>query len=214
MSGMPGMWKGRTKSGCRDLCLIGDLPLYAAQHERILLDPAQPFPKTIYYEVRIIGMGRSGRSDESSLALGFCAQPYPTWRLPGWERGSLGVHGDDGRRFVSDDQGGKDFTRPFRAGQTVGLGMTFSRPSESRLSAPVYPPPPDSAPLGAQLKVDVFFTRNGERDNGWDLHEELDVAELGVDGLDGRLDIYPAIGVFGGVDFEVIFNRAGWRWRC
>ena len=66
---------------------------------------------------------------ESGIAVGFCAKPYPGWRLPGWERASLGVHGDDGRRFVNDTWGGKDFTTEFRPGESVGIGMIFDTPN-------------------------------------------------------------------------------------
>lgn len=69
-------------------------------------------------------MGRG----ENGVALGYCAKPYPTWRLPGWERASLGVHGDDGRRFVNDTWGGKDFTAKFVEGETVGIGIDFGVP--------------------------------------------------------------------------------------
>ena len=62
---------------------------------------------------------------ENGIAIGYCAKPYPSWRLPGWERASLGVHGDDGRRFVNDTWGGKDFTTKFIEGETVGIGMEF-----------------------------------------------------------------------------------------
>jgi hypothetical protein len=66
-------------------------------------------------------MGRG----ENGIAIGYCAKPYPSWRLPGWERASLGVHGDDGRRFVNDTWGGKDFTTKFIEGETVGIGIEF-----------------------------------------------------------------------------------------
>ena len=96
-------------------------PLYFAAAESPLQTGR---PKIIYFEVRVIGVGHG----ETGIALGYCAKPYPTWRLPGWERASLGVHGDDGRRFVNDTWGGKDFTAKFVAGETVGIGMEFRVP--------------------------------------------------------------------------------------
>lgn len=71
----------------------------------------------------------SKSTPESGIAIGYCAKPYPGWRLPGWERASLGVHGDDGRRFVNDTWGGKDFTTGFAPGETVGIGMVLKVPS-------------------------------------------------------------------------------------
>lgn len=38
------------------------------------------------------------------------------------------MHGDDGRRFVNDTWGGKDFTIEFVEGETLGIGMEFSAP--------------------------------------------------------------------------------------
>lgn len=163
--------------------------------------------KTIYFEVRVLsyGVGRGG--DMSSLALGWCALPYPTWRMPGWERGSLAVHGDDGRRYVNDTWGGKDFTGAIQAGQTVGLGMEFAIPD----TPPNYGSSPEQSP---GLKVDVFFTRDGVKDSGWCLHEELDAQnDLGVDGLDGQFDLYAAVGIFGGAEFEINFSRSKWLWQ-
>lgn len=62
---------------------------------------------------------------DTAVAVGFVGCPYPGFRLPGWNRGSLGVHSDDGRRYCNDSYGGKDFTMPFREGEVVGIGMCF-----------------------------------------------------------------------------------------
>ncbi|KAI9853082.1 MAG: hypothetical protein M1838_001583 [Thelocarpon superellum] len=191
--------QGRTWAGTKDACLLTRLPLYSALHHSPLQTGGAS--KTIYFEVRVHALGRDGDASDSSLAIGFCTQPYPTFRLPGWQRGSLGVHSDDGHRFVNDLWGGKEFTEPFRPGDTVGLGMTFS----------VSRTPPAYQEAKAALSqtpahVEVFFTRNGKRVGGWDLHEERDArTDLGVEGLEGRHDVYPAVGVYGGVDFEVSF---------
>lgn len=150
--------------------------------------------KTIYFEVTINKFHRRPfGGDASGFSVGIVAQPYPSWRSPGWDRASVGVFSDDGCRFVNDNLGGKDFTSAFRTGETVGLGMTFSLP----------------AATAAQQKphVRVFFTRNGTEVGGWDLHEELDSEAEGVYGLEGDFDLYAAVGVFGGVDVEVKFDQ-------
>ena len=190
-----GVWKGTTKSDCRDACLVTALPMYfaAVDSSNVTNRPAQ-----IYFEVKILSMNRRARGDENSLAIGYCAIPYPTWRMPGWERGSLAVHGDDGRRFVSDNEGGKDFTSPFKDGDTVGLGITFS----------------GRASKGAS-NGEVFFTRNGHRAGGWNIHEELDAEHnWGIEGLDGAYDLYGCIGLYGAVSFEVILDQRRWLWRA
>lgn len=199
-----GIWRGSTKAGSLDSCLLTSSPLYFACAD-------SPFrtktTKTIYFELKVRGLGRGPRADESSIALGYCAMPYPTWRMPGWERGSLAVHGDDGRRYVNDTWGGKDFTLPFQIGDTVGLGMSFSFPD----NPPEYGAPPQTS---TSLKVQIFFTRNGHKGDSWDLHEELDSSkDLGVDGLDGQFDLYGAVGTFGAVEFDASFNSRHWLWN-
>lgn len=196
-----GFWKGSTRAGSKDSCLLTSSPLYFAYADSPLRTKRS---KTIYFEVKLRSLGLGRGADESSIAIGYCAMPYPTWRLPGWERGSLAVHSDDGRRYVNNTWGGKDFTLPFKGGDTVGLGMTFD-------SLPGYEPRPSS---GAMTSVEVFFTRNGQRGESWDLYEELDKEhDLGVDGLNGEVDLYGAVGIFGGADFDISFNDRDWLWQ-
>jgi hypothetical protein len=202
----PGVWKGATSPGAKDCVLISTMPLYFEQVH-------SPFrterPKTIYYEVKILKFGghRSTNEDEHALAMGFCAVPYPTWRMPGWERGSLAVHSDDGRRYVSDTDGGVDFTHPFRAGETVGLGIHFGLPD----SQPNFVPTPSK---GQPLKGRVFLTRNGVDAGDWNIQEEMDAeSEFGTLGVDGKYDLYAAIGIFGQVEFEVKFQPKDWLWN-
>lgn len=117
------------------------------------------------------------------------------------------MHGDDGRKYINDSFGGKDFTSPFKEGQRIGIGMTFSV-SDS--------PPEYGAAQGDNnsMKVEVFLTRDGRRDAQWDLHEQLDATDDGgVDGLEGQYDLFGAIGVFGGVEFEAFFDNQDWLWK-
>ena len=140
----------------------------------------------------------SGR-EEAGIAIGFLAPPYPSWRLPGWHRASIGVHGDDGRRFVDDSYGGVDFVSPFRPNDTVGIVMTYSPPTYA----------------GGKMRVKCFFTRNGRQEGDWDLHEEVDAdADVGnVEGLEGGRDVLSAVGCFGGCEFEVVFAESAWKFR-
>jgi len=115
------------------------------------------------------------------------------------------VHGDDGRKYVNDTWGGVDFTTAFTSGETVGIGMTFAVPKN--------PPSYDQTQQGRILDIDVFFTRNGKKEGGWDGNEELDArSEGGNVGLRGELDLFPAIGVFGGVDLHVLFHPSQWMY--
>jgi SPRY domain len=204
LSQTEGSWRVQTKKKNRDSCLMTTLPMFSTLEHSPL---ATEVPKTVYFEIRIISLGAAG-NDENGIAIGYCAQPYPTWRLPGWERGSLGVHGDDGRKYVNDTFGGKDFANPFEVGETIGLGLTFSLPE----SPPAYSV--DSATSIAS-KVEVFMTRGGKKVGGWDVHEERDNQDNneGVEGLEGLHDIYGAIGLFGSVEFEVFFSYKDWLFK-
>lgn len=123
-----GQWKAKSNASCGDCILLSTLPLYFAAEDSPLKTERS---KTIYFEIRVNEMGGHRGGQEAGVALGFCAKPYPSWRLPGWQRASFGVHGDDGRRYVNDPDGGIDFTRPFRPGDTVGIGITFTIPSNA-----------------------------------------------------------------------------------
>jgi len=199
-----GLWKVSTRAGAKDACLLTASPLYFASAD----SPTRTKrTKTIYFEVDVESFGHGNNGDECSIAIGYCAMPYPSWRMPGWERGSLAVHSDDGRRYVNDPWGGQDFTSPIHAGDTIGLGMSFAIPD----GPPEYGADQHTLAL---TKVEVFFTRNGNKEGGWNLHEELDKSkDLGVEGLDGLLDIYGAVGIFGGANFNVKFKRDEWLWR-
>jgi hypothetical protein len=201
-----GHWRCRTHAKCRDSSVLTNLPMYSVFWDSPLQTHGN---KTIYFELKITGIGRGGFSleeAEAGIAIGFVAPPYPTFRLPGWERASLGVHGDDGRRYVNDAWGGNDFTTAFKPDETVGIGMTFSVPKN--------PPSYEQTQQGKILDIEVFFTRDGKKVGGWDGNEELDVrSEGGNTGLRGECDLFPAIGVFGGVDFDVFFHPSQWLYR-
>ncbi|EED12582.1 conserved hypothetical protein [Talaromyces stipitatus ATCC 10500] len=197
-----GHWRIRSDKNCRDCSIISLLPLYYAMRDSPMVTER---PKTIYFEVTINKYHRRPfGGDASGFSIGFVAQPYPSWRSPGWDRASIGVFSDDGCRFVNDNLGGKEFTSAFRTEETVGLGMRFNPPGITSTNAP-----------SQRLVLDatVFFTRNGVEAGSWDLHEELDSEAEGVYGLEGKFDLYAAVGIFGGVDVEVKFDPAKWMAR-
>jgi len=170
-------------TGCRDCCLVSALPLYAAGYHY-----PPPLPsgggggaREIYFEVAVERVPAG-----AAIAIGFVAPPYPGFRLPGWNRGSVAVHGDDGRRYSNDAFGGKDFVRPFADGQTVGLGISFG-------------------PAGKR----VWFTRDGAPEAAWRLDELRDSREENdpLPGLDGACDVYAAVGIWGGgVKLQIRFH--------
>ncbi|KAJ2903102.1 hypothetical protein MKZ38_010440 [Zalerion maritima] len=194
-------WHIHTRDS-RDSSMLSYPPLYVVNSNSPY--PGQP-PTMIYYEVKFSDTCRF--DDESTVALGFSTLPYPAFRLPGWHRGSLACHGDDGLRYINDFHGGKDFpgyphqTVPFKRNSTVGMGMVFT-------------------PGSSRLEVQVFQTRDGNMFGSWDLHEELDaVQDKPVTGLEGKHDLAAAIGVCGKSNFEVFLHPSQWKfdheaWRA
>lgn len=182
-----GVWKGHSRERTEDTSVIAWPPIYSVKTH-------SPFAtgrtKVIYYEVKFA----ADCPREIGFALGFAALPYPPFRLPGWHRGSLAVHGDDGHKYINDMWGGKDFTAPFARGETVGLGMEIA-------------PGP-----GGGITAHVFFTRDGREAGRWDLHEETDrEQDRAVTGLEGFHDLCATVGMFEKVSFEIVF--APWRWK-
>jgi hypothetical protein len=198
-----GVWAGNTKSGSPDTSISSANPVYSV-YAHSPLNTGRP--RTIYYEVRISRRNRR----EVSVALGFAAPPYPTFRLPGWHRGCLAVHGDDGSKYINDRWGGKNFTQPFIPGETIGLGMTFTVRDANA------PPGYDGPRTTNQtpLNVEIFLTRDGKVAGGWNLHEEGDAEEdLPVVGLEGMNDLYAVIGTFDNAEFDIIFAPTEWMYR-
>lgn len=210
-----GAWICSTRSSTKDSLIQTALPIYSAPADSPLVNG---HTKTIYFEIKINHFGepapksknpfsrhRHQEEVDAGLAIGFFAPPYPTFRLPGWQRGSLGVHSDDGRRYVNDTHGGMDFVSPFKAGQTIGLGLTFKLPEN----------PPACGEQGIELDVEVFFTRDGKKEGSWNIHEERDEQDdpHGVEGLEGLHDLFPAVGVFGAAEWEVRFSEREWLYR-
>ncbi|OIW23931.1 hypothetical protein CONLIGDRAFT_116258 [Coniochaeta ligniaria NRRL 30616] len=192
-----GVWRGKTDRKAGDYCYIGYPPLYAVKRDSPLVDGGGGGGKgkrTVYYEVRVLGDNK--KEGEVALAIGYAALPYPSFRMPGWHRGSLAVHGDDGHRYVNDRWGGKDFVGPMRRGETYGLGVVFT------------------ALGGGRIETEVFYTAGGREVGRWNLHEETDAEQdLPVTGLEGYHDLAAAVGSFGDVSFEVVFEPGKWAYK-
>lgn len=54
-------------------------------------------------------------------------QGYPKNRLPGWDKGSIAYHADDGKVFIGCGVGEK-FGPKCHKGDTMGCGISFPVP--------------------------------------------------------------------------------------
>ncbi|KAJ2620745.1 hypothetical protein GGI26_004733 [Coemansia sp. RSA 1358] len=97
----------------------------------ILTDVCIPARAGVYYfEMLIKSRGQSGY-----IGIGLSLAGLPSNRLPGWDVGSWGYHGDDGHIFGGDGRG-TSYGPRFTTGDTVGCGIDF-------------------------MRQQLFFTRNG-----------------------------------------------------
>ncbi|TDL22139.1 hypothetical protein BD410DRAFT_770650 [Rickenella mellea] len=112
---------------CGDYCLMSNLPLMAGMY-------GIQGKEGVYYEVQV-------RQMQGTIAIGMSCQPYPEYRLPGWNRRSAALHLDDLQIFYEDSDGGKAYDKRLKRikeGDVIGCGYEFSTTS-------------------------LFFTHNGER---------------------------------------------------
>ncbi|KAI7865077.1 hypothetical protein BDF14DRAFT_1828384 [Spinellus fusiger] len=73
-----------------------------------------------YFEVDIISRGEDGY-----IGIGFSGAHTQLDRLPGWDKGSWGYHGDDGNAF-SGSGTGVFFGPRFTSGDKIGCGINFA----------------------------------------------------------------------------------------
>ncbi|KAJ2860054.1 hypothetical protein GGH94_005747 [Coemansia aciculifera] len=74
-----------------------------------------------YFEVTIKSRGQSGY-----IGVGLSQGSVAVHRLPGWDAGSWGYHGDDGNSFSGDGRGSR-YGPGFTTGDTVGCGIDFTQ---------------------------------------------------------------------------------------
>ncbi|KAJ9664160.1 hypothetical protein H2198_000378 [Neophaeococcomyces mojaviensis] len=196
------------------------LPLFFATTSSPL-SPHFSLPKQTPYTIYVELVPLALTSSDATVSIGFVSKPYPPNRQPGWHRASLAVHGDDGRRYVNDPWGGREFTSSFRLNQPVGLAMTFypehlpDNTTHGGTDGKAMETPTEREVKSAlpRCKTKVHFVRDGAVEGGWDIDEERD-AEMtkengGVEGLMGETDLYAAVGTFGNVECEIRFFANG-----
>jgi len=128
-----------------------------------------------YFEIEIIDPGSS-----CYIAIGLARKDYPKNRHPGWNKGSIAYHADDGKVFMGSGVG-DPFGPRCNKGDIMGCGVLFPRDFEFRSDSEEESEVPTEAvySLGEETdsgeeeeywqpqqkqgeKVQVFFTRNGK----------------------------------------------------
>ena len=88
--------------------------------------PTPPLPRRVpvsYFEVTIVASGERGL-----IGVGFTDTGAKLGRQPGWEPGTYGYHGDDGKKYHARGSG-EAYGPRFGAGDVVGAGVDWERGS-------------------------------------------------------------------------------------
>ncbi|KAK3101514.1 hypothetical protein FSP39_004141 [Pinctada imbricata] len=137
-----------------------------------------------YFEIEIVDPG-----ENCYIAIGIARRNYPKHRHPGWNRGSIAYHADDGKIFVGSGVG-DPFGPKCHKGDTMGCGILFPPDYDSEADSDPSPDDPDVNNMVNEMhglygsdsedsdddldllypldkeeqgtKVQVFFTRNGK----------------------------------------------------
>ncbi len=101
----------------------------------MIMEPMTPFLN--YYEYKILARG-----EEAAIGIGIGERGYPLNRMPGWNRNSVGYHGDDGKLYHENGAGSR-FGPTCTEEDRMGCGVDFD------------------SDVGYGY-CEVFFTKNGE----------------------------------------------------
>ncbi|XP_066841711.1 SPRY domain-containing protein 3 isoform X1 [Anser cygnoides] len=109
-----------------DVRACGTLLEYAGKGKSIvdvgLAQARRPLsPRSHYFEVEIVDPG-----EKCYIALGLARKDYPKNRHPGWSRGSVAYHADDGKIFHGSGVGDPFGPRCYK-GDIMGCGIMFPR---------------------------------------------------------------------------------------
>lgn len=194
-------WRVETKRRSPESVFRTLRPLYSANVHSPLIT-GEPF--TVYFEGEI----RQGDNEDAiRLALGFVAGEDGASKMPGCERWSLGVQCSEGRLFVNGKVVESVHTGAFEPGQQLGIGLNYavSNGVQQLEDNGISTDSPSS------IDIEVFITRDGKKIGGWKLCDQLNESEgLSFEGLEGRHDLYAAVGILGEVNVDILFEKKDW----
>ncbi|KAI8139036.1 concanavalin A-like lectin/glucanase domain-containing protein [Fennellomyces sp. T-0311] len=79
-----------------------------------------PLPRNqevYYWEAKMFDL-----PDTTTVSVGVATKPYPSWRLPGWNRYSIGYFSNNGCKYFSSPFNGKPYGLTFTHGDVIGVG--------------------------------------------------------------------------------------------
>lgn len=112
-----------------------------------------------YFEIEIVDPG-----ENCYIAIGLARKDYPKYRHPGWNKGSIAYHADDGKIFVGSGVG-DPFGPPCHKGDKMGCGIIFPRDFVSSLLDS--DPPCENSPPYPDLDEDYCGSLSESDEEEW-----------------------------------------------
>lgn len=117
--------------------------------------------RTHYFEIEIMDPGSN-----CYIAIGLARKDYPRNRHPGWNKGSIAYHADDGKVFMGSGNG-DPFGPSCSKGDIMGCGVLFPRDFECKSDSE------EEGELMARLvedqvvEAEEYETDSGEEEDWW-----------------------------------------------
>lgn len=123
-----------------------------------------------YFEIEIIDPGSS-----CYIAIGLARKDYPRNRHPGWNKGSIAYHADDGKVFMGSGVG-DPFGPRCNKGDIMGCGVMFPRDYECKSDSEEEQEVPVAAVKVREPdfnSLEEYETDSGEDEDGWWVEQEV-----------------------------------------
>jgi hypothetical protein len=127
--------------------------------------------------------------------MGLVAGDDRVSRMPGFERGSIGMQCRDGNFYLGNNLVKNASARGFKPGDQIGFGMTFSNSRIGTLSA-----------SSSSIDIELFATRDGNKIGPWALKDLVGQPDS-LRGFDGHHDLYAAVGTTRKVEAHIWLDR-------
>ncbi|XP_074659997.1 SPRY domain-containing protein 3-like [Tubulanus polymorphus] len=123
-------------------------------------------PTNHYFEIEIIDPGAN-----CYIAIGLAKRDYPRQRHPGWNKGSIAYHADDGKIFIGSGVG-DHFGPKCHKGDIMGCGILFPRDYNyndlDSDGSPDGTPDDGDDPIDALLELENYDDSASEDEEWWD----------------------------------------------
>ncbi|XP_034230494.1 SPRY domain-containing protein 3-like [Thrips palmi] len=122
-----------------------------------------------YFEIEIVDPG-----ENCYIAIGLTRKDYPDRRNPGWNKGSIGYHADDGKIFMGSGKG-DPFGPRCHKGDRMGCGIYFAPDYISEYDSDCdvgNSPPRAGSSNGKDVElIDLTVDTSGSEDDEWWTHQ-------------------------------------------